>query len=128
MSGLIIHVSLLTAWQLSLDANDFAFCQMLPVTLQIPSSSFCFTALWWRAPGPTALLSQCVSFSLIVVGRVSSAYVILGLDAAVDVLVACSPYSSLAHKRYENFFENGFPPGPEIGSPVSDTLLLAWLA
>eukprot|EP00983_Pelagomonas_calceolata_P036838 1134675-Pelagomonas_calceolata.AAC.2 len=43
---------------------------MLSVTLQIPISSLCFVALWWR--GLTALLSQCASFSLIGVGRVSS--------------------------------------------------------
>eukprot|EP00983_Pelagomonas_calceolata_P047844 1140813-Pelagomonas_calceolata.AAC.5 len=47
--------------------------QVLPETLQIPISTFCFVALWWR--GLTALPSQCVYFSLIDVGRVSSAYV-----------------------------------------------------
>eukprot|EP00983_Pelagomonas_calceolata_P017768 557650-Pelagomonas_calceolata.AAC.2 len=32
---------------------------------------------WWR--GFTALLSQCVSFSLIDIGRVSSAYIVFFL-------------------------------------------------
>eukprot|EP00983_Pelagomonas_calceolata_P127711 1161437-Pelagomonas_calceolata.AAC.5 len=48
--------------------------RVLPVTLQISISIFYYTALWWR--GLTALLSQCVSFSLIDVGRVSSAYIV----------------------------------------------------
>eukprot|EP00983_Pelagomonas_calceolata_P044694 1139414-Pelagomonas_calceolata.AAC.1 len=39
-----------------------------------PRWPFFFAALWWRRL--TALLSQCVSFSLIDVGRVSSAYVV----------------------------------------------------
>eukprot|EP00983_Pelagomonas_calceolata_P050062 1141788-Pelagomonas_calceolata.AAC.1 len=39
-----------------------------------PYLDLIFVASWWR--GPTALLSRCVSFSLIDVGRVSSAYVV----------------------------------------------------
>eukprot|EP00983_Pelagomonas_calceolata_P129082 1161577-Pelagomonas_calceolata.AAC.3 len=45
--------------------------RMLPVTLQIPIGISCLVALWWR--GLTALLCQCVSFSLIDVGSASSA-------------------------------------------------------
>eukprot|EP00983_Pelagomonas_calceolata_P078469 1154267-Pelagomonas_calceolata.AAC.1 len=39
-----------------------------------PHYNILFVASWWR--GPTVLLSQCVSFSSIDVGRVSSAYVV----------------------------------------------------
>eukprot|EP00983_Pelagomonas_calceolata_P002673 88728-Pelagomonas_calceolata.AAC.1 len=39
-----------------------------------PHEHFYFTALWWR--GLTALLSQCVSFPLIDVGRDPSAYAV----------------------------------------------------
>eukprot|EP00967_Tisochrysis_lutea_P083186 scaffold115484_cov20-Tisochrysis_lutea.AAC.2 len=42
-------------------------------TLQIPINFLCFLALWWM--GPKALLSQCVSFPWIDVGRVLSTYV-----------------------------------------------------
>eukprot|EP00983_Pelagomonas_calceolata_P106488 1159235-Pelagomonas_calceolata.AAC.24 len=46
--------------------------RMLLVTLQISIGIF-NTQLWWR--GLMALLSQCVSFSSIDVGRDTSAYV-----------------------------------------------------
>eukprot|EP00983_Pelagomonas_calceolata_P090219 1157393-Pelagomonas_calceolata.AAC.9 len=39
-----------------------------------PHQHLLFVALWWR--GFKALLSQCVPFSLIGVGRVSPAYVV----------------------------------------------------
>eukprot|EP00983_Pelagomonas_calceolata_P055349 1144115-Pelagomonas_calceolata.AAC.2 len=47
--------------------------RVLPVALQIPISIFCLVASWWR--GLMALLSQCVSSSLIDAGRVSFASV-----------------------------------------------------
>eukprot|EP00983_Pelagomonas_calceolata_P097845 1158285-Pelagomonas_calceolata.AAC.5 len=54
--------------------------RMIPVTLQIPISTFFSVALWWRGlaalyveVGLTALPSQRASFSFIDVGRASSA-------------------------------------------------------
>eukprot|EP00967_Tisochrysis_lutea_P105795 scaffold161545_cov15-Tisochrysis_lutea.AAC.1 len=52
----------------------------------LPIITLYLTAFWWR--GLTALLSQCVSFSLIDVGRVSSAYAILFFSFFFDDIAA----------------------------------------
>eukprot|EP00983_Pelagomonas_calceolata_P076843 1153595-Pelagomonas_calceolata.AAC.1 len=50
----------------------------------------------------------------------------LGAGAgAVDVPAVSSLFSSLANQKIG---ENGFPPGPAPGIPVSTTLSLAWFA
>eukprot|EP00983_Pelagomonas_calceolata_P042677 1138602-Pelagomonas_calceolata.AAC.2 len=59
------------------------------VELPDPHYSLLFVASWWR--GLTALLSQCVSSSLIDVGRVSSAYVVFSFLFLPHAVGCCDP-------------------------------------